>query len=474
MKDSTTDDNRKRVVTDQNGHAYELLETLGSGGQGTVYATNYPGSLVKMTNAVTEDDRARWLERVRELMRLPLDGLRVARPRALITSPRPGYVMQMMDGLVPLMEVMEQTHAALSSEGGIENYLKSGGIVRRLKILARLAEIVSDIHGRGLAYGDLSPSNIYVSKSVEHSEVWLIDADNMASQVSDLERVVYTQDYGAPELVRSESGMNTLTDIWSFSVIAYQLLTVAHPLKGDMVNEGDPEKEETALRGDLPWVGNLQDNSNSRTTGLPQELVIDKPLQRAFDRCFDQGLRKPGFRPSMEEWRSVMKESVLHCATCESCGGSYIYNHDHRCSWCDHVQKHAIPVLMKEYYYTPPEMLTEAMTEIISKHIVDKEVWFSTSKSIVIGGESVGLRKVPYANSFHDASELLCKIRLTERGLHLYPGDSGRGHLQDEMSGMINSINHGWVLENKIRSGKNYFLHLGDMNDVHVVWRFVW
>jgi hypothetical protein len=39
---------------------------------------------------------------------------------------------------------------------------------------------------------------------------------------------------------------------------------------------------------------------------------------------------------------------------------------------------------------------------------------------------------------------------------------------------MINSINHGWVLENKIRSGKNYFLHLGDMNDVHVVWRFVW
>ena len=41
---------------------------------------------------------------------------------------------------------------------------------------------------------------------------------------------LHTPGYGAPEVVRWESGVNSLTDAWSLAVIAFQLLTHRHPL----------------------------------------------------------------------------------------------------------------------------------------------------------------------------------------------------------------------------------------------------
>jgi DNA-binding helix-hairpin-helix protein with protein kinase domain len=58
-------------------------------------------------------------------------------------------------------------------------YRDTGSFGRRLQILKQLAETLAKLHGRGLAFGDLSPNNIFVSQSVEHHQVWLIDADNI-------------------------------------------------------------------------------------------------------------------------------------------------------------------------------------------------------------------------------------------------------------------------------------------------------
>jgi hypothetical protein len=38
--------------------------------------------------------------------RQPLDGLKIARPLALIDKPRHGYVMELMDGLEPLQHLL--------------------------------------------------------------------------------------------------------------------------------------------------------------------------------------------------------------------------------------------------------------------------------------------------------------------------------------------------------------------------------
>lgn len=132
-------------------------------------------------------------------MRQPLEGLPIAHPLALITQPQPGYVMELMDGLAPMTELMQVATDALMSEDGLSGYVKTGGLSRRLKILARLARVLAELHGRGLAYGDLSPANVFASQSLEYSEVWLIDADNVASQSRDGQQGVFTPDYGAPK-----------------------------------------------------------------------------------------------------------------------------------------------------------------------------------------------------------------------------------------------------------------------------------
>ena len=88
----------------------------------------------------------------------------------------------------------------------------------------------------------------------EYAEAWLIDADNVASQSRDGQQGVFTPDYGAPEILRGESGINTLTDSWSFAVMAYRVLTLIHPLKGDVVLEGARPLCTVELAKDGLWI----------------------------------------------------------------------------------------------------------------------------------------------------------------------------------------------------------------------------
>ena len=65
----------------------------------------------------------------------------------------------------------------------------------------------------------------------------------------------------------NNSPNTTMSDCYSFAVIAYELLLLNHPLSGDYVSDGETELEEQALLGKLPWVDNEDDTTNERTTG---------------------------------------------------------------------------------------------------------------------------------------------------------------------------------------------------------------
>ena len=138
---------KNRTVLDQHGQSYELTGRIGEGGQGIVCKTNYPNVLVKVARATTEEKKTSWTNKIRALMRQPLEGLPIAHPLALITHPQPGYVMELMDGLVPMNELMQVATDALMSDDGLSGYVKTGGLLRRLRILARLARVFSPAGG---------------------------------------------------------------------------------------------------------------------------------------------------------------------------------------------------------------------------------------------------------------------------------------------------------------------------------------
>ena len=104
-----------RTVIDQYGHSYLLTGRLGEGGQGIVCTTNYPNVLIKIVRASTLEKQQTWVNKIKALMRQPLKDLPIAYPVALITEPKPGYVMELMDGLVPMtVQIQEATDALMT------------------------------------------------------------------------------------------------------------------------------------------------------------------------------------------------------------------------------------------------------------------------------------------------------------------------------------------------------------------------
>lgn len=465
---------KNRTVLDQHGQSYELTGRIGEGGQGIVCKTNYPNVLVKVARATTEEKKTSWTNKIRALMRQPLEGLPIAHPLALITHPQPGYVMELMDGLVPMTELMQVATDALMSDEGLSGYVKTGGLLRRLKMLARLARVLAELHGRGLAYGDLSPANVFVSQSLEYAEVWLIDADNVASQSRDSQQGVFTPDYGAPEILRGESGISTLTDSWSFAVIAYRILTLVHPLKGDAVLEGEPEREEAALRGELPWVDHPVDRSNALSIGLPRELTLNAPLRAVFERCFNAGLNNPGERPSLSEWADVFEAATGHCDQCESCGSTFFYTSKHICPFCDHTQGTNRTILLQEYRYMPPDLLREGLPEDVPESLIRKECWTRTGKAMVLTMSPAELKTLPLGTSLYADARPLCTVELAKDGLWIEPSAGTQVSLQRASDDKVVPVVRRQRLKSSSRSGVSFWLHLGAVEEEHVVWRFNW
>ena len=254
MAQSQTSPEQKEIRDDR-GVLHVLTERLGGGGQGTAYRTQDPRVLVKLVELPAEraQERKARQDRLRLIARLGLqDRLPLAVPESLVeTDESIGYTMRMLEDMVPLSELLRIPSASVGRW-----YKETGGLRRRLRLLAELADVMAALHGEGLVYGDLSPSNVFVSGSIAEVSTWLIDTDNVRWSIAADTESFFTPPYGAPELVKATGPASPSSDAWSLAVLTYQLLTLNHPfLAGDLVQNGDPEEAEAAAgRGELPWV----------------------------------------------------------------------------------------------------------------------------------------------------------------------------------------------------------------------------
>ena len=453
---STTSTKRHEVI-DISGHTYVLTEKLGKGGQGVVWKTDNPKVLVKGFTAKDQTQRERWLEQIAWLMRQDLAALNIARPLALLRAPRAGYVLELMDGLIPLTRLLESF-----AVDGVDGYLLRGGLARRVQLLMKLASTLSLLHSRGMAFGDLSPDNIYVSAENEHAELWLIDCDNISFESQPC-RALYTPDYGAPELVRGQADFSTLTDIWSFAVIAYQLLTGNHPFKGDMVSSGEPALEEQALRGDLPWIDHSEDRSNATECGIALGTVATGKLTQLFALCFEQGLTEPTERPSMAYWLEALHQANERMVHCQACTSSYLFNRECRCSFCGTALAENF-VLFNEYHFIPPDQLDSK-----DKGSLDK-----TGRFAVLQPDcKLVLRANIPSQWYSESLPPLLQLEISDDGLWIEPLQS-KVAIQRESK--INQVPRRMKLNAELRGASNaeFLLHVGDLAKPHLLWRFKW
>jgi serine/threonine protein kinase len=316
----------RREVLDMSGNRHRLTEELGQGGQGAVYRTanreiavklllDDRGEPLRSDGSSREAELRRSIERV---MTLPLPARGIASPLAPLRD-AVGYTMRLLDGMVPLGRLL-----AVSGSPA-DHYRTTGGLRRRLALLARLADRMASLHASGLVFTDLSPNNVFMSSGVEASEIWLIDPDNIHYLEQSRLRF-HTPRYGAPEIVSGRSGANTLSDCWSFAVIAHEVLRMVHPFEGVAVPASSWDVTASGVQkpGEPPltWIDDPEDDRNRTANGLPLLSVATRRLAELFTRCLTGGRESPAARPSMQEWSDALWEAHDVSVTCTVCKGS--------------------------------------------------------------------------------------------------------------------------------------------------------
>jgi len=334
-------------VIDSKNISYNVLEKLGEGSQGTTYLLEDKKHIVKLFNHSFNETESK--SKINFLLNLGLDKKIFSVPLRQITQPKNGYIAEFASGMQPLSNLkLENVKESLS-----EWYLKTGGLSKRHNVLIRLAAILRTLHSKGLAYCDLSPNNVFVSERADLNNVFLIDLDNLRYKTSVVHNI-YTPFYGAPEVISNNSPNTTMSDCYSFAVIAYEMLTLNHPLIGDYVSDGEPELEEQALLGKLPWVDNEDDTTNERTTGLPTFDVIPNRLLELFRKNFEVGLNNPIERPTMAEWFDTLNlanNELLKCGN-PKCNLIYPFNNNKKCPFCGHTPNKVTRIQMRRWEET--------------------------------------------------------------------------------------------------------------------------
>ena len=337
-------------VVDSKNISYEVLEKLGEGSQGVTYLLKDKKHIVKLFNQSFDDNSTK--SKINFLINLGLDKKVFAVPLRQITQPKNGYVSEFASGMIPLSSLKLGTVNTNLAEW----YLSSGGLLKRYNVLIRLAALLRALHSKGLAYCDLSPNNVFISERPESDNVFLIDLDNLRYKTSIVNNI-YTPFYGAPEVISNNAPNTTMSDCFSFAVLAYELLTLNHPLIGDYVSEGEPELEEEALKGKLPWVDHSEDNTNERATGLPSEKVMPEKLLNLFRKNFEEGLNNSLERPSMAEWFDMLNLALNELLRCGNinCNLRYPYNNSKKCNFCGQAPQKVTRIQMRrweeiEYY----------------------------------------------------------------------------------------------------------------------------
>ena len=317
-------------MRDEHGRVYELGESIGkTGGQGRVHRVKGASLAVKILHDTSSSRREQLRAQLAAVKRLPVEDLPMARPLAMLKEPHLGYVMDLVTGMEPIAALLSAPR-----EGIARWYIETGGLGRRLRLLTRIADAFARLHGRSLVYSDPSPSNLLVTRDLTGDVVRLIDADNLHVRSGPSIHAVYTPFYGAPELVRGEVGPDTRTDTWAFGVIAFQTLTLIHPMLGDEVVDGEPQLEERALAGERPWIdAEPPNNTNASSRGLPRADVLSTRLRELCAGTFGDGRLAPEKRPTMTEWAERLEVASGFLLPCSVCKATF-YASSSACPFC--------------------------------------------------------------------------------------------------------------------------------------------
>ncbi|MFM9957759.1 MAG: serine/threonine protein kinase [Phycisphaerales bacterium] len=259
---------------------YKLLELLGEGGFGTVWAAEQTHPLkrrvaLKLLNPGmdTKTVLARF-EQERQALAM-MDHTNIARvlDAGATESGRPYFVMELVRG-VPITQFCDK--AKLTPR-------------QRMELMQQVARAVQHAHTKGIIHRDIKPGNVLVTLHGDTPVPKVIDFGIAKATTQPLtDKTIYTefrQLIGTPPYMSPEqaemSGLDidTRTDIYALGALTYELLTGSPPLDPEelrragiaevyrLIKESEPPKPSTKVTFRGAGVGSRMSGVGGRESG---------------------------------------------------------------------------------------------------------------------------------------------------------------------------------------------------------------
>ncbi|MEJ2749023.1 MAG: protein kinase [Anaerolineae bacterium] len=205
--------------------AYEIVEKLGKGGMATVYKA-YHAALdrhvaIKVLHATFKDDES-------FLRRFSREAKVVAKlEHAHIV---PVYDFAEHDGYPYL--VMRYIEGETLKERMGQGMLPKSEIVR---VATAVAQALDYAHQQGVLHRDIKPSNILLTKGggVYIADFGLARIAQAGESTLSQDMIMGTPQYISPEQARGETNIDGRTDVYSFAIVLYELVTGRVPFQSD-------------------------------------------------------------------------------------------------------------------------------------------------------------------------------------------------------------------------------------------------
>ncbi|MCE1229259.1 MAG: protein kinase [Firmicutes bacterium] len=232
MTDSENPSSTPAASTPANIGRYEIKGLLGSGAMGSVYLAEDPRikrrlaiKVVKVDAIRSEEDRAEFLARFQ----------REAEVSGVLNDP----------GIVTIYDVGDSElgpFLAMEFVAGkaLDSMLKSGELQAlelpgKLRIAAGIAAALDHAHRHGIVHRDVKPGNVMMT---EEGRPKLMDfgiAKREDANLTQTGTFLGTPSYASPEQIR-EGRATFRSDIFSFGVLVFEMLSGSLPFPGSSIN----------------------------------------------------------------------------------------------------------------------------------------------------------------------------------------------------------------------------------------------
>ncbi len=197
---------------------YRIIETLGEGSYGIVHLCEDIGLERRVAVKVLRPEQASQLERLKREARIlaAIEHSNVVKTFRLGTeNDLPYIVMEYVDGQT--LQAMLEARRPTLAEG--------------VHVMLQVARGLGAVHERGIVHRDLSAKNVMVNRDGVVKVLDLGLARDLQA-ISQDEYLAGTFPYVSPEQVKGET-VSTLSDVFSFGTLLYEVLTGVNPFLGD-------------------------------------------------------------------------------------------------------------------------------------------------------------------------------------------------------------------------------------------------